>query len=127
AIAIGAVKPKVVWPLKRGGPPERWWNLWTPERKWRPLRKTRRRNRSPTMPSAPPPPEKDAEVKGLARAIREAVDAEINEPAADLASTDDAHLFGPHEFKLRAIAHRIAAKAIEQHLAGKKTATKAPR
>ena len=79
------------------------------------------------MPSAPLPPEKDAEIKDLAQAIREAVDAEINELAAELATTDDAHLFGPNEFKIRALAHKIAAKAVEQHLAGKKTATKAPR
>jgi hypothetical protein len=79
------------------------------------------------MPTAPLPPEKEAEIKDLARAIREAVDAEINELAANLASTDDAHLFGANEFQIRAIAHRIAAKAVEQHLSGKKTATKAPR
>jgi len=79
------------------------------------------------MPSAPRPPEKDAEVKDLAQAIRVAVDAEINELAANLAATDDAHLFGENEFRIRAIAHRIAAKAVERHLAGKKTATKAPR
>jgi hypothetical protein len=30
-------------------------------------------------------------------------------------------LFGQNEFKIRAIAHKIAAKAVEQHLAGKKT------
>ena len=79
------------------------------------------------MPSAPLPPEKDAEIKDLARAIREAVDAEIDELAANLATTDDAHLFGANEFKIRAIARKIAAKAVEQHLAGKKTATQAPR
>ena len=79
------------------------------------------------MPSAPLPPEKDAEIKDLAQAIREAVDAEIDELATNLASTDDAHLFGQNEFRIRAIAHRIAAKAVERHLAGKKTATKAPR
>ena len=79
------------------------------------------------MPSAPLPLEKDAEIQDLARAIREALDAEIDELAADLATTDDAHLFGANEFKIRAIAHRIAAKAVERHLAGKKTATKAPR
>ena len=79
------------------------------------------------MLSAPLPSEKDAEIKDLAQAIREAVDAEINELAANLASTDDAHLFGDNEFTIRAIAHRIAAKAIERHLAGEKTATKAPR
>jgi hypothetical protein len=72
------------------------------------------------------PPLKEAEVEGLTRAIREAVDAEIAELADNLSSTDDAHLFGQNEFKIRAIAHRIAAKAIEQHLARKKTATKAP-
>jgi hypothetical protein len=79
------------------------------------------------MPSAPLPPEKDAEIQDLAQAIHEAVDAEIDELAANLASTDDAHLFGQNEFKIRGIAHKIAAKAVERHLAGKKTGTKAPR
>ena len=79
------------------------------------------------MLSAPLPPEKDAEIKDLAQAIREAVDAEINELAANLAATDNAHLFGDTEFTIRAIAHRIAAKAVERRLAGGKTVTKAPR
>jgi hypothetical protein len=78
------------------------------------------------MPSQPLPPEKQAEIDDLAQAIREAVDAEITELAANLATTDDADLFGQNEFKIRALAHRIAAKAIEQHLAGKKTAMKGP-
>ncbi len=68
-------------------------------------------------------PEKQAEIEDLTRAIREAVDAEIGELAANLASTDDAHLFGQNEFKIRALAHRIAAKAVEEHLAQKKTRT----
>ena len=79
------------------------------------------------MPSASLPPEKRAEIEGLEQAIREAIDAEISELAEGLATTDDAHLFGGNEFKLRAIAHRIAAKALERHLAGKKTVTTAPR
>jgi hypothetical protein len=78
------------------------------------------------MPSAPLPPEKQAEVDDLARAIREAVDAEISELAANLATTDDAHIFGNNEFTIRAFAHKIAAKAVEQRLAQKKTDTKAP-
>jgi hypothetical protein len=78
------------------------------------------------MPSRALPPEKQAELDDLTRAIHEAVDAEIGELAANLAATDDAHLFGQNEFKIRALAHRIAAKAIEQHLAQKKTDTKAP-
>ena len=78
------------------------------------------------MPTAPVTPAKQAEIEDLERAIREAVDAEIGELAAHLATTDDAHLFGKNEFKIRALAHRIAAKAIEQHLARKKTATTGP-
>ena len=78
------------------------------------------------MPSAPLPPEKDAEIQDLARSIREAIDAEIRELAEGLATTDDAHLFGANEFQIRALAHKIAAKAIEQHLARKKTATRVP-
>ncbi len=78
------------------------------------------------MPTAPVSPEKQAEIDDLERAIEEAVDAEIGELAANLATTDDAHLFGANEFKVRAIALRIAAKAFEQHLARKKTDTTAP-
>jgi hypothetical protein len=78
------------------------------------------------MPTAPVPSLKREEIEDLERAIREAVDAEIGALAAHLAATDDAHLFGQNEFTIRALAHRIAAKAIEQHLARKKTATKAP-
>ena len=84
------------------------------------------------MPRLPPidpaamPPEKQAEIEDLERAIREAVDDEIGELAANLATTDDAHLFGKNEFKVRALAHKIAAKAIEQHLARKKTDTTGP-
>ncbi len=79
------------------------------------------------MPPAPLPPEKEAEIQDLARAIREAIDAEIDELAVNRAATDDAHLFGAVEFTPRAIAHEIAAKAVERHLGGKETATTAPR
>jgi hypothetical protein len=78
------------------------------------------------MPTASTSPEKQAEIDDLERAIREAVEAEIGELAAHLATTDDAQLFGANEFKVRAIALRIAAKAFEQHLARKKTASTAP-
>ena len=66
------------------------------------------------MPSAPLPPEKQAEINELARAIREAVDAELNE----LATTDDAHLFGDNEFKIRPLAPKIAAKAAAKKVSG---------
>ena len=78
------------------------------------------------MPATPLSPEQAAEVRALAQAIRDATAAEIEELARTLVTTDDAHLFGDHEFKIRALAHKIAAKALEQHLAKKKTDTKAP-
>jgi len=78
------------------------------------------------MPTKPLPPEKQADIEQLTREIHEAVDAEIGELAANLATTDDAHLFGDNEFKIRALAHKIAAKAVERHLARKKTDTRGP-
>ena len=78
------------------------------------------------MPSAALPPEKQAEIEALARAIHQAVDGEISELAANLATTDEAHLFGDNEFTIRALAHKITAKAIEQHLAQKKMDMRAP-
>ena len=78
------------------------------------------------MASTPLSPAKQAEIEDLARAIHEAVDGEIRELAANLATTDDAHLFGENEFRIRSLAHKIAAKAIERHLAQKKRATRAP-
>ena len=62
-------------------------------------------------------PEQQADIERLTREIHQAVNAEIGELAANLATTDDAHLFGHNEFKNRAIAHKIAAKAVETHLA----------
>src|SRR4051794_41035919 len=109
-----------------GGRLESWWNLCTQEGNRRLLRKTRPWKRSPSMPTPPVTPEKLAEIEDLERAIRQAIDEEIGELAADLATTDDAHLFGDNEFKIRALAHKIAAKALEQRLAQKKTDTREP-
>jgi hypothetical protein len=78
------------------------------------------------MPATPVPAPRAAEVQALAQAIRDATDAEIEELAHTLLATDDAHLFGATEFTLRALVHKIAAKALTQHLARKKTATTAP-
>jgi hypothetical protein len=78
------------------------------------------------MPSSPLPPDKRADVEALAQAIREATDAEIEQLARTLIATDDTHPFGATEFQIRDLAHRIAAKALEQHLARKKTATPGP-
>jgi hypothetical protein len=78
------------------------------------------------MPSTARPAAHRADVQALAQAIREVTEAEIEELARTLLTTADAQLFGDNEFAIRALAHKLAAKAIEQHLARKKTATTAP-
>lgn len=78
------------------------------------------------MPSTPLSPAQQAQAQALAQAIRQAITTELDDLARTLVCTDDAHLFGDNEFKLRALVHKIAAKALEQHLAQKKTATKEP-
>lgn len=78
------------------------------------------------MPSTPPSPRPRAEAEALAQAIRQAVAAEIDQLADTLLATDDRHVFGATEFAVRALAHKVAAKAYEQHLARKKTATAGP-
>ena len=78
------------------------------------------------MASKPLPHENPADIEARAEELRQAVDAEIGERAAKLATTDDAHLFGANEFRIGALAHRIAAKAVERHLARKETDTKVP-
>ena len=72
------------------------------------------------MASPPLPPEKLHEVRALAQAIREVTDAEVQELARTLLATADTHPFGPTEFTLRDLAHKIAAKALQLHLARKK-------
>lgn len=78
------------------------------------------------MPTRPTSAEQRADIEQLTREIHDAVNAEIGELAANLLGTDDAHLFGDNEFKIRALAHKIAAKAVERHLARKKTDIKGP-
>jgi hypothetical protein len=78
------------------------------------------------MRSTPLSPAQADDARTLAQAIREAADTELDELARTLATTDEQHLFGDNEFRLRDLAHRIAAKALEQHLARKKTVTTAP-
>jgi hypothetical protein len=65
------------------------------------------------MPTTPLPPEKQAEIEGLERAIREAIDTELNELAANLATTDDAHLFGDNEFKIRDLSKFSASLIVD--------------
>lgn len=65
-------------------------------------------------------PEQEAQAKELAAAISELAEEELLEIARTLLDAEPANLFGATEFKIRDLAHRIAAKAYEQRLAQKK-------
>jgi len=68
----------------------------------------------------------EAEAQKLAQAIAQASYDDILDIARTLVATDDASLFGDTELAVRAITHRIGARAYRQHLGQKKTATKGP-
>ena len=70
--------------------------------------------------------EKEVEAQLLAQRISQAAHEELLQMARILVGVDAGALFGATEFKIREILHRVAAKAYEQHLAEKKTATSAP-
>jgi hypothetical protein len=70
--------------------------------------------------------ELQAQARELAAAIAEVTEEELLEIARTLVEAEPADLFGATEFKVRALAHRIAAKAYERRLAQKKSATSPP-
>jgi hypothetical protein len=69
--------------------------------------------------------EKEAEAQTLAQRIRELADDEIVQMARLLVSKSDRDIFGDTEFQLRDIVLKVGAKALEEHLRQKKTATTA--
>jgi len=70
--------------------------------------------------------EQEAQAQELAAAIAEVSTEELLAMARTLVEADPASLFGHTEFAIRALAHRIAAKAYELRLAQKKAVTKPP-
>ena len=68
----------------------------------------------------------EAEAQLLAQRISQAAQAELLPIARTLVGSSPRSLFGATEFKIRDILLRVAAKAYEEHLTEKKTATKAP-
>jgi hypothetical protein len=70
--------------------------------------------------------DQEAQAQELAAAICAAAEEEVLAIARLLLDADPAALFGQTEFKVRDLAHRIAAKAYEQRLAQKKSATTPP-
>jgi hypothetical protein len=71
-------------------------------------------------------PEQECEAKELEAKIRLAIEKEVGALAQLLASKADKDLFGQTEFDVRELVLRIGAKAYEERLREKKTATKDP-
>jgi len=67
--------------------------------------------------------EQEREAQVLEAKIRGAVDQEIANLARLLVSKGESDLFGQSEFQIRDLVLRVGAKAFEEHLRGKKTAT----
>ena len=65
-------------------------------------------------------PEQQAEADRIHAALVSAAAADLRELAEVLAATDDRTTFGPTEFAVRDIVHRVGAKALASALAGRK-------
>jgi hypothetical protein len=74
----------------------------------------------------PLPDAQEAQAQELAAAIAQAAQEDLLAIARDLVAADDASLFGDTELRVRDAVLRVAAKAYQQRLAQKKTATRAP-
>jgi hypothetical protein len=72
------------------------------------------------------PAAQEAQAQELAAAIAQAAQEDLLRIARDLVRCDDASLFGETEFRIREAILRVAARAYEQRLAQKKTATRGP-
>jgi hypothetical protein len=70
--------------------------------------------------------EQEQEAEVLEARIRLAVDQEISDLARLLVSKSEEEVFGQTEFQVRDLVLRLGAKAIEEHLRGKKTAIAVP-
>lgn len=68
--------------------------------------------------------EKEAEAQALAQRLRALADEELVQMARLLVSKADRDIFGDTEFQLRDILAKVGAKALEEHLRQKKTATR---
>jgi len=70
--------------------------------------------------------ERRREIEELQARIRLAIETEVAALAHLLAETGERDLFGQTEFEVRDVVLRIGAKAYEERLRGKKTATTIP-
>ena len=73
-----------------------------------------------------PDTQQEAEAQMLARRLRELAEEEFLQIARLLVGKSDRDVFGDTELQVRDILHRAGAKAFEEYLRQKKTATKEP-
>ena len=78
------------------------------------------------MSNLPLTPEQEQQAQALAARLRQAVDDDLVQLARLLVSKPEQEIFGPTEFEVRDLVHRLGATALQTHLAEKKTATGAP-
>lgn len=71
-------------------------------------------------------PEQEKQVESLKAKLRTSIESELDAIARLLVSREDKDIFGKTEFEVRDLVHKIGAKAFEERLREKKTATKAP-
>ena len=69
--------------------------------------------------------EQEAAAQTLAQRLRELADEELVQMARLLVSKPEREIFGDTEFQLRDLLLKVGAKALEEHLRQKKTATAA--
>lgn len=68
----------------------------------------------------------EALAQELAQILTQDSQEDLLDMARELIDSEDSTLFGDREFRIRAIAMKIASKAYQNHLAQKKTATTGP-
>lgn len=71
-------------------------------------------------------PEQEVQAQELAQAVAQAAYSDLLAIARLLVASDPASLFGDTEFQIRDRILGLAAKAYQQHLGQKKTATRGP-
>jgi hypothetical protein len=71
------------------------------------------------------PAAQEAQAQQLAKEIADLAHDELLQIARSLVAAHDASLFGDTEFRVRELVLKVAAKAYQQRLAPKKTATRA--
>ena len=67
-------------------------------------------------------PQQQDEANRIFQSLKLAAESDLRDLASQLATTTDETIFGPNEFLLRDVVPRVAAKALESTLEGRKKA-----